>query len=72
MNDLAKELNETFQKYKIGPHEIAYWMYLTLERMTEDNREIYEQEYTKEEMNRLEGIADALNGITNKCWWLLK
>ncbi|WP_257152468.1 hypothetical protein [Bacillus cereus] len=47
-------------------------MYLTLERMTEDNREIYEQEYTKEEMNRLEGIADALNGITNKCWWLLK
>ncbi|MEK4774603.1 hypothetical protein MKY31_30685 [Bacillus sp. FSL M8-0139] len=43
MNDLAKELNETFQKYQIGPHEIAYWMYLTLERMTEDHREMYEQ-----------------------------
>ncbi|WP_257128983.1 hypothetical protein [Bacillus pseudomycoides] len=36
MNDLAKELNETFQKYQVGPHEIAYWMYLTLERITEE------------------------------------
>ncbi|PFT90941.1 hypothetical protein COK81_15895 [Bacillus thuringiensis] len=34
--------------------------------------EIYEQEYTQEEMKRLEGIADALNKITNQCWWLLK
>ncbi|MHB0801750.1 hypothetical protein PVK73_19380 [Bacillus thuringiensis] len=56
MNDLEKELNETFQKYQVDPHEIAYWMYLTLERMTEDFREIYEQEYTKEEMKRLEII----------------
>ncbi|UIJ70198.1 hypothetical protein LW858_33320 (plasmid) [Bacillus cereus] len=72
MNDLAKELNETFQKYQVGPHEMAYWMYLTLERMTEDYSEIYEQEYTKEEMKRLEGVTDALNRITNQCWWLLK
>ncbi|HHL0973384.1 TPA: hypothetical protein ACQUHP_005019 [Bacillus cereus] len=72
MNDLAKELNETFQKYQVAPHEMAYWMYLTLERMTEDYSEIYEQEYTKEEMKRLEGVTDALNRITNQCWWLLK
>ncbi|MGE6553246.1 hypothetical protein ACQKFK_31335 [Bacillus mycoides] len=72
MNDLTKELNEAFQKYQVGPHEIAYWMYLTLERITEDYREIYEQEYTQEELERLEAIADALNKITNQCWWPLK
>jgi hypothetical protein len=72
LKDLTTELNETFQKYQVEPHEIAYWMYLALERMTEDYREIYEQELTQEEMKRLEGIADALNNITNQCWWLLK
>ncbi|QDZ77466.1 hypothetical protein [Bacillus cereus] len=72
MNNLKQELNGAFQKYQVGPHEIAYWMYLTLERMTEDYREIYEQEHTKEEMKRLEGIANALNKITNQCWWFLK
>ena len=72
MDDLTKELNATFQKYQVGPHEIAYWMYLTLERMTENYREIYEQEHTKEEMKRLEDVADTLNKIKNQCWWLLK
>lgn len=72
LNDVTKELNEAFQKYQVGSHEIAYWMYLTLERMTEDYREIYEQEFTQEEMKRLEDIADTLNKITNQCWWLLK
>ncbi|MES1053200.1 hypothetical protein FOA24_29740 [Bacillus thuringiensis] len=72
MNDLTKELNEALQKYQVGLHEIAYWMYLTLERMIEDCREIYEQEHTKEEMKRLGGVIDALNGITNQCWFLLK
>ncbi|AUB67002.1 hypothetical protein CSW12_29410 (plasmid) [Bacillus cereus] len=72
MIDLTKELNEAFQRYQIGTHEIAFWIYLTLERMTEDYREIYEQELTQEEMKRLEDVADALNKITNQCWWLLK
>lgn len=71
MNNLSKELNETFEKYRVGPHEIAYWMYLTLERMTEDYREIHEEEHTQEEMKRLENIANALNNITNQCWYLL-
>lgn len=72
MNNLSKELNETFEKHQIRPHEIAYWMYLALERMTEDYREIYEDELTQEEMKRLDDIADALRNITNQCWWLLK
>lgn len=71
MNNLSKELNETFEKYRVGSHEIAYWMYQTLERMTEDYREVYEDELTQEEMKRLENIADALNNIINQCWYLL-
>ncbi|MDF9626840.1 hypothetical protein P5775_29600 [Bacillus cereus] len=72
MNNLSKELNETLAKYRVGPHEIAYWMYLALERMTEDYREIYEEEHTQEEMKRLDDITGALRNITNQCWWLLK
>ncbi|PEA55063.1 hypothetical protein CON64_09240 [Bacillus pseudomycoides] len=58
--------------YQIGSHEVAYWMYLTLERTTEDYREIYKNELTQEEMKRLDDIADVLRNITNHCWWLLK
>ncbi|PGV98344.1 hypothetical protein COD86_05200 [Bacillus cereus] len=72
MNHLTIDLNATFREHQVGPHEIAYWMHLTLNRITEDYRELYEQEYTQEEMERLEKIADALNEITNQCWWLLK
>ncbi|MGG5741934.1 hypothetical protein [Bacillus cereus group sp. IBL03679] len=72
MKHLMTELNITFREHQIGPHEIAYWLYLTLERITTDYRELYEQEYTQEELERLEAIADALNKITNQCWWLLK
>lgn len=72
LNDLTIELNTIFREHQVGPHGIAYWMYLTLERITMDYRKLSEQEYTQEELERLEEIADALNKITKQCWWLLK
>ncbi|PEM35307.1 hypothetical protein COF80_20225 [Bacillus toyonensis] len=72
MNHLTINLNATFREHQVGPYEIADWMYLSLDRITEDYRELYEQEYTEGKLEPLEAIADALNKITNQCWWLLK
>lgn len=71
LHNISKELNQVLQKYQIGSQEVTYWTYLTLERMTEDYREIYEDKLTQEEMKRLDHITEALNKIINQCWYLL-
>ena len=41
MTESTKVLNAIFGKYEVNGPQLAYWLYLTLERITEDDREIY-------------------------------
>lgn len=36
MKESTKELNAILRKYEVSGSQLAYWLYLTLERMTED------------------------------------
>ncbi len=52
--------------------QVAYWLYLTLERMTGDYRENYLEELGEEEMERLDALADELNSVVNNYWYSIK
>ncbi|WP_255294196.1 hypothetical protein [Bacillus wiedmannii] len=54
-----------------GP-QLAYWLYLTLERMTEDDRDDYLEELGDERMVQLDALADELNSLVNNYWYLIK
>ncbi|MEK4636909.1 hypothetical protein NST14_12030 [Bacillus sp. FSL W8-0519] len=72
MTESAKALNEVLRKYEMSSSQVAYWLYLTLERMTEDYRENYLEELGEKEMERLDALADELNGVVNNHWHSIK
>ncbi|HDR7493663.1 hypothetical protein ACTFRD_11085 [Bacillus cereus group sp. MYBK249-1] len=72
MNEPVKELNAILRKYEISGPQLAYWLYLTLERITEDYRDNYLEELGQEIMEQLDLLADELNGVVNNYWHLIK
>ncbi|HGH7180777.1 hypothetical protein [Bacillus luti] len=72
MTESTKVLNAIFGKYEVNGPQLAYWLYLTLERITEDDREIYAGELGEKEMERLDALADELNEVVNNHWYLIK
>ncbi|PFQ75701.1 hypothetical protein COK15_15190 [Bacillus cereus] len=72
MNESTKELNAILRKYEVSGPQLAYWLYLTLERMTEDYRDNYLEELGQEIMEQLDLLADELNGLVNNYWHLIK
>ncbi|WP_242290241.1 hypothetical protein [Bacillus cereus group sp. BfR-BA-01319] len=60
------------RKYEVNSTQVAYWLYLTLERMTGDYRENYLEELGEEEMERLDALADELNSVVNNYWYSIK
>lgn len=49
MTESAKALNEVLRKYEVSSSQVAYWLYLTLERMTEDYRKNYLEDLSEKE-----------------------
>ncbi|EEL73197.1 hypothetical protein ACS2CL_19975 [Bacillus cereus group sp. BceL296] len=72
MSESTKELNAILRKYEVSISQVAYWLYLTLERMTEDYRENYLEDIGEKEINRLDALADELNGLVNNHWHSIK
>ncbi|TKH80233.1 hypothetical protein [Bacillus cereus] len=72
MNESTKELNAILRKYEVSGSQLAYWLYLTLERMKEDYRDKYLEELGQEIMEQLDLLADELNGVVNNYWHLIK
>ncbi|MGH0411668.1 hypothetical protein [Bacillus paranthracis] len=72
MSESTKELNAILRKYEVSTSQVAYWLYLTLERMTEDYRENYLEDIGEKEIKRLDALADELNGLVNNHWHLIK
>lgn len=72
MTESTRELNEILRKYEVSGPQLAYWLYLTLESMTEDNRENYLEELGEEEMERLDALVDGLNVFVNNHWYSIK
>ncbi len=72
MSELTKELNAILRKYEVSTSQVAYWLYLTLERMTEDYRENYLEDLGEKEMKRLDALANELNGVVNYYWHSIK
>lgn len=72
MTESTKVLNAIFRKYEVSSSQVAYWLYLTLERMTEDYREDYLEDLDEKEMERLDALADELNGLVNDHWYSIK
>lgn len=72
MTESTRELNEILRKYEVSGPQLSYWLYLTLERMTEDYRENYLEELGEEEMERLDALADELNAVVNNYWHSIK
>ncbi|PHD19251.1 hypothetical protein COF37_24415 [Bacillus wiedmannii] len=72
MNESTKELNGILCKYDVRGPQLAYWLYLTLERMTEDDRDDYLEELGDERMVQLDALADELNSLVNNYWYLIK
>ncbi|HDR5272757.1 hypothetical protein E8M24_28250 [Bacillus thuringiensis] len=72
MSESTKELNAILRKYEVSTSQVAYWLYLTLERMTEEYRENYLEDLGEKEINRLDALADELNGLVNNHWHSIK
>lgn len=72
MNESTKELNKIFHKHNVSDIEIAYWLYMTLERMTQDYREDYLDDYGSDKMKRLDALADDINEVVHNYWYLLQ
>lgn len=72
MSESTKELNKILRKYEVSGPQLAYWIYLTLERMTEDDRDDYLEDLGEEKMMQLEALADELNNLVNNYWYLIK
>lgn len=72
MSESTKELNEILRKYEVSGPQLAYWIYLTLERMTEDNRDDYLEELGEERMLQLDALTDELNNLMHNYWHLIK
>ncbi|WP_255264268.1 hypothetical protein [Bacillus thuringiensis] len=72
MNETTKELNAILRKYEVNGPQLAYWLYLTLERMTEDYRDNYLEELGQEIMEQLDLLAEELYGVVNNYWHLIK
>lgn len=72
MSESTKELNAILRKYEVSTSQVAYWLYLTLERMTEDYRENYLEDLGEKEMKRLDALANELNGVVNNHWHSIK
>ncbi|MCU5376182.1 hypothetical protein OCA08_03405 [Bacillus cereus] len=72
MTESTRELNEILRKYEVRGPQLAYWLYLTLEGITEDDRENYLEELGEEEMERLDALADELNRVVNNHWYSIK
>lgn len=72
MKESTKELNAILRKYEVSGSQLAYWLYLTLERMTEDYRDNYLEELGDERMAQLDVLVDELNGVVNEYRHLIK
>ncbi|MGM1388304.1 hypothetical protein [Bacillus cereus group sp. BceL293] len=72
MSESTKELNAILRKYEVSTSQVAYWLYLTLERMTEEYRENHLEDLGEKEINRLDALADELNGLVNNHWHSIK
>ncbi|MFE9078649.1 hypothetical protein [Bacillus mobilis] len=72
MKESTKELNAIFRKYEVSGPQLAYWLYLTLERITEDYRDSHLEEVGDAEMERMDALADELNAMANNYWYLIK
>lgn len=72
MSESTKELNEILRKYEVSGPQLAYWLYLALERMTEDDRDEYLEELGEEKVMQLDALTDDLNNLIHNYWHLLK
>lgn len=72
MSESTKELNAILRKYEVSTSQVAYWLYLTLERITEDYRENYLEDIGEKEIKRLDALTDELNGLVNYHWHSIK
>lgn len=60
MNESTRILNEIFRKHNVSGPEFVYWLYMILERMTQDYREDYLDDLGEKEIKSANKFANRI------------